>query len=754
MNLTPGAPLNPGSAAAGPEARVLKTSARHVSLAVGGSGHYRLVVLVPTNDSKTLAPYQLLYPDEGTATISTSGKDNLRIWTATLSDTGRRGLWTIGPKVPKIHKVETVENKTYVVELAENFTIENATLKYPTLRAVFRWNSSEENEEFLVTNICERLDLGETYINTTNEPSVSLTGLVLNDTCTLTVRAQLGQGSLVYRTPESIGEHYVPEIPQNVSITSSPGLQAWSVRVRWAPPRRRPLLYTVTVHATNTVNVTVAGNATSATVTDVVGEDLFNVTIVAVTPRGNAHVTRRALFPRPSTLGLTITGSSSAVLLFAILAVGVLIMRNRRKPDPNDWYPDTISTSPSKGYTLDTFADVSLAPDGWEVRAERLRLHEVLGEGAFGVVRRGTLAPAAADVAVKMLKDCPSVEEVRSFRAEMELMKSVGAHPHVVSLLGCCSRARPMIIAEYCARGDLLNYLRCAWGIMVSKRNAKYYNNNTEVSSNYRNDLFKNLAIKDYSKLVVNKLYDLQGVCDSELTQVDLLSFCRQIAMGMEFLASNRVVHRDLAARNVLVSSDRTLKIADFGLSRDVYQENQYKQKGSAKLPIKWMALESLTHRIYTSQSDVWSFGVVMWEVVTVGGSPYPGVSAAQLPRLLRTGYRMPKPSNCSKQLYELMQSCWSSRARDRPTFTELHRALDSLLNAQAQDYLTLELDDDAPATPRPPRHRGLLARTKRYWSNKTDIYNKVEIYERPLKTSPSNHYTSPPDTLSRTQIV
>lgn len=139
---------------------------------------------------------------------------------------------------------------------------------------------------------------------------------------------------------------------------------------------------------------------------------------------------------------------------------------------------------------------------------------------------------------------------------------------------------------------------------MISKRNAKYYNNNIETTD-YRNDLFKCKMQGEHSKLVVNKLYDLQGICDTDLTSRDLLSFCRQIAMGMEFLASNRLVHRDLAARNVLVTSDRTLKIADFGLSRDVYEENQYKQTGNGKMPMKWMALESLTQRIYTSQSDV-----------------------------------------------------------------------------------------------------------------------------------------------------
>lgn len=142
---------------------------------------------------------------------------------------------------------------------------------------------------------------------------------------------------------------------------------------------------------------------------------------------------------------------------------------------------------------------------------------------------------------------------------------------------------------------------RCSWDMMMSRRNINYYNNKEGI--NYRNYIFK-IKPND-SKFVSNRLYDLQGAYDTELTYRDLLSFCRQIAMGMEFLASNRVVHRDLAARNVLVTADRTLKIADFGLSRDVYQENQYKQEGNGKMPVKWMALESLTHRIYTTQSDV-----------------------------------------------------------------------------------------------------------------------------------------------------
>lgn len=143
--------------------------------------------------------------------------------------------------------------------------------------------------------------------------------------------------------------------------------------------------------------------------------------------------------------------------------------------------------------------------------------------------------------------------------------------------------------------------------MMLSKRDAKYYNNNN-ITREQRNELFKGKARRErereHGRLVVNKMYE-RGLAEPELTAPDLLSFCRQIAMGMEFLAENRLVHRDLAARNVLVARDRTLKIADFGLTRDVYEENQYKMKGDGKVPLRWMAPESLTRKIFTTHTDV-----------------------------------------------------------------------------------------------------------------------------------------------------
>lgn len=112
-----------------------------------------------------------------------------------------------------------------------------------------------------------------------------------------------------------------------------------------------------------------------------------------------------------------------------------------------------------------------------------------------------------------------------------------------------------------------------------------------------------------------------------------------------------KVLHRDLATRNVLVCDDNTVKVSDFGLSRDVYQDDIYLKNGGGRLPIKWMALESLTHQRYTVQSDVWSFGVLLWEIVTLGENPYPGICTSELLSLIRNGYRMKRPSNCSNEL-------------------------------------------------------------------------------------------------------
>ncbi|OWR54183.1 tyrosine-protein kinase receptor torso [Danaus plexippus plexippus] len=568
-----------------------------------------------------------------------------------------------------------------------------------------------------------------------------ITQLPLDDSCTIIVNGAHGVTNLTYRTPSCFdlaGCSPWPEVAENVTLDAIERGSGWSVLVKWSPPRHQPSYYNISLQADEVYRAIVPGNQTEAQFDHVTGTGEYEVLMRAKIENRTATTSRWDIFPPRSGGAAGVLVAAALLILATVLLAALLCWRRRIPSDSHNFYIPGLHDKFPESCDTDVGGPESGSEDTWEVRPERLLLHEVIGEGAFGVVRRGTLAPANKDVAVKMLKEYPSVEEVRSFRAEMELMKSVGAHPHVVSLLGCCSGRRPLIVAEYCSRGDLLTYLRCSWDMMVSRRNAKYYNNNNK--ENYRNDLFKS-KLPDM-KFVANRLYDIQGVCDTELTMLDLLSFCRQIAMGMEFLASNRVVHRDLAARNILVTADRTLKIADFGLSRDVYQENQYKQKGNGKMPVKWMALESLTHRIFTTQSDVWSFGVVVWEVVTVGGAPYAGVGAARLPRLLAAGYRMPCPHNCGPQLYELMLSCWRDRPRCRPTFTELVSRLDALLCASADHYLSLSLplQEDSPEVPSTTyRYMRMLLRGKL----------RGKSYERPL--APTNHYTQQPAPTTHT---
>ncbi|CAL8367345.1 unnamed protein product [Gadus morhua 'NCC'] len=299
----------------------------------------------------------------------------------------------------------------------------------------------------------------------------------------------------------------------------------------------------------------------------------------------------------------------------------------------------------------------------WEFNRDRLTLGKPLGEGCFGqVVMAEALgidkdkAKEAVTVAVKMLKDDATEKDLSDLVSEMEMMKMIGKHKNIINLLGACTQEGPLyVIVEYASKGNLREYLRA-----------------------------RRPPGMEYS-------YDITRVSDEQLTFKDLVSCTYQVARGMEYLASQKCIHRDLAARNVLVTESNFMKIADFGLARDVHNIDYYKKTTNGRLPVKWMAPEALFDRVYTHQSDVWSFGVLMWEIFTLGGSPYPGIPVEELFKLLKEGHRMDKPGNCTNELYMMMKDCWHAISSHRPTFKQLVEDLDRILTLNTnEEYLDL----------------------------------------------------------------
>lgn len=385
------------------------------------------------------------------------------------------------------------------------------------------------------------------------------------------------------------------------------------------------------------------------------------------------------------------TGNSSAVIYIsvastvaAVAAAGLIIFVGcvvRRKLLKKKEEPPTMKLErPLHQLKVDNilykshenYTDI-ISRDAWEIAWDCLAVGEILGEGAFGQVRKGVIQmtddfvqplwsltqdahcqPSQMTVAVKMLTGDQSDVYRQDFLREMELMKSIGYHSNVVNMIGCCTRQDPIcLVVEHVALGDLLHYLR---------------DYRAKCQQAHGNDHFEYLTVHD------------------------LLHFARQISIGMEFLSQKGFVHRDLAARNVLVGHEKTVKIGDFGLTRYIYDDQVYVTNRGGKLPLKWMATESIFDLTFTTASDVWSFGVVLYELVTLGGTPYPTISNKDLLRELQKGYRMERPDNCSPEIYRLMIDCWQTRPTRRPTFT--------LLNRKIADIMDDSLTSSQPALP------------------------------------------------------
>jgi epidermal growth factor receptor len=258
------------------------------------------------------------------------------------------------------------------------------------------------------------------------------------------------------------------------------------------------------------------------------------------------------------------------------------------------------------------------------VKENELRRGGILRYGAFGTVYKGVWVTEGENVkipvAIKVLREGTGSNSNREILDEAYITASV-EHPNLLQLLAVCMTSQMMLVTQLMPLGCLLDYVR---------------NNRDKIGSK------------------------------------PLLDWCTQIARGMTYLEERRLVHRDLAARNVLVQNPACVKITGFGLAKllDI-NEDEYKAAGG-KMPIRWLALECIQHRIFTHKSDVWAFGVTVWELLTYGGRPYENVPAREVPDLLEKGERLPQPPTCTIDVYMIMIKCWILDAESRPSFKEL----------------------------------------------------------------------------------
>ncbi|XP_063919596.1 focal adhesion kinase 1 isoform X5 [Zophobas morio] len=309
------------------------------------------------------------------------------------------------------------------------------------------------------------------------------------------------------------------------------------------------------------------------------------------------------------------------------------------------------------------------ATKSYELQRDQIHLGEILGEGQFGDVHKGTFKSKDGNlvpVAVKTCKREADLNTTEKFLEEAYIMQKFD-HQHIIKLIGVCSQSPVWIVMELAKLGELRAYLQ----------------NNKD-----------------------------------ELDLATLLLYAFQLSTALSYLESKKFVHRDIAARNVLVSSHTCVKLADFGLSRSMSDDQSYYKASKGKLPIKWMSPESINFRRFTTASDVWMFGVCMWEILMLGVKPFQGVKNNEVLTKIENGERLALPPNCPPRLYSLMSQCWSYEPSKRPSFKEVKELLNEILleeRSAVQETLRRENrrvaamswgpNDDFPPPPKPSRY-------------------------------------------------
>uniref|UniRef100_A0A8C7L0W2 receptor protein-tyrosine kinase n=1 Tax=Oncorhynchus kisutch TaxID=8019 RepID=A0A8C7L0W2_ONCKI len=402
----------------------------------------------------------------------------------------------------------------------------------------------------------------------------------------------------------------------------------------------------------------------------------------------------------------TLSGAAG-VLAFLILLLIILLYKYKQKPRYEIRWK-IIQASDGNNYT---FIDPSQLPynEKWEFPRDKLKLGKILGAGAFGKVVEATAYGLGEDdnairVAVKMLKARAHSDEREALMSELKILSHLGQHKNIVNLLGACTQAGPvLVITEYCSHGDLLNFLR------------------------HKQETFLNTVLN--MPEVPEETSDYKNVCeekqfirsDSGISSVSSDSYL-EMRPGPQPVNSSLVLPNSprcndvvSCGKNVLLTDRRVAKICDFGLARDIMNDSNYVVKGNARLPVKWMAPESIFDCLYTVQSDVWSYGILLWEIFSLGKSPYPSILVdTKFYKMIESGYQMSRPDFAPPEMYTIMKMCWNLEPTERPTFSKISQLIERVLgeqpehldqqyqNIQQQDMVIEELepcDDDDKTT-------------------------------------------------------
>ncbi|XP_068182085.1 macrophage colony-stimulating factor 1 receptor isoform X1 [Antennarius striatus] len=453
----------------------------------------------------------------------------------------------------------------------------------------------------------------------------------------------------------------------------------------------------------------------------------------------------------------TLTGTAG-ILTILLFLLGLLLYKYKQKPRYEIRWK-IIEARDGNNYT---FTDPTQLPynEKWEFPRDKLKLGKILGAGAFGKVVEATAYGLGKDnddvlrVAVKMLKASAHSDEREALMSELKILSHLGHHKNIVNLLGACTYGGPvLVITEYCSLGDLLNFLRQKAETFIN-----FVMNGpdiTQISNDYKNICSQTRCIRSDSGISSTSSSSYlemrpsqppntesfqDSVCDETVNWPldidDLLRFSLQVAQGLEFLAAKNCIHRDVAARNVLLTDDRVAKICDFGLARDIMNDSNYVVKGNARLPVKWMAPESIFNCIYTVQSDVWSYGILLWEIFSLGKSPYPSMAVdSRFYKMVKRGYQMSQPDFSPPEIYTIMKMCWNLEPTERPTFSTISQMIALLLGDQSEPEQIIYQNVQMQVT------EGEAGDEPKYFDNPCDQTCDHEEEEQPLMKTNSYQF-------------